>query len=200
MVVPAHIWQDLAMRQGWVWAVSIAAVGLLLGCDGQPVQAAEEPDVLVLEVGGAQPSLRAALVSMGRTVAPGRVLRPRSIADSLGEEQRQAGPTVGPGFGPQIEPVDERIPDGPKLDDPKPDDSNPGDDGPGDDGPGVVPPESPWVIVKLPKDETLIHLARRYLGDGRRFGEIMTWNGWSEPETRKLRDGHEVKIKRSEMR
>jgi hypothetical protein len=52
----------------------------------------------------------------------------------------------------------------------------------------------------LHKDETLTHLSRKYLGDGRRFVEIMDWNGWSEPDTRKLRDGQDVKIKRSEMR
>lgn len=63
-----------------------------------------------------------------------------------------------------------------------------------------TPPESKWVIVKLPRNETLIHLSRRYLGDGRRFGEIMKWNGWSEPDTRRLSDGQDVKIKRSEMR
>lgn len=178
------------MRQGWLLSVSIAAVGLLSGCGGKSVQAAAPTNVLVLEVGGQQPSLRASLVAMGRTVAPGKALRPRTMADILDP--------AGPGGGEQGGGAQEgRDQEGGEQDPTVP------SDGPSDAPPEVTPDppaESQWVIVKLPKNETLIHLSRRYLGDGRRFGEIMTWNGWSEPDTRRLRDGQDVKIKRSEMR
>lgn len=189
MVARGDIWQDPGMRQGWVWAVSITAVGLLSGCGGNPAQAADSSDVLVLEVGGQQPSLRASLVAMGRTVAPGQALRTRSVLDMLdpagaGDQGRRDDGGGASGNPPaQVPPVPaEVLPvESPEV-------------------APVAPPESEWVIVKLHKDETLTHLSRKYLGDGRRFAEIMDWNGWSEPDTRKLRDGQDVKIKRSEMR
>jgi hypothetical protein len=186
MVARGDIWQDSPMRQGWVWAVSITAVGWLSGCGGNPAQAAAPTDVLVLEVGGQQPSLRASLVAIGRTVAPGQVLRPRPVLDALdpadASDQEWRGQRDGNASSqdttvpPEVQPVESR------------------------EVAPVAPPESEWVIVKLPMNETLTHLSRRYLGDGRRFVEIMDWNGWSEPDTRKLRGGQDVKIKRSEMR
>lgn len=190
MVVRGDIWQDPHMRQGWVWAVSLTAVSWFSGCGGNPAQAAAPTDVLVLEVGGQQPSLRASLVAIGRTVAPGQALRPRSVLDMLdpagaGDQGRRddgGGDSVNPPAQVPLVPPE----DGPPV-------------GPPEVVP-VAPPESEWVIVKLPKNETLTHLSRRYLGDGRRFVEIMDWNGWSEPDTWKLRDGQDVKIKRSEMR
>ena len=37
-------------------------------------------------------------------------------------------------------------------------------------------------------------------GDGNRFHEIMKWNGLSEAAARRLRPGHPIRIKRSELR
>ena len=64
----------------------------------------------------------------------------------------------------------------------------------------AVPPADVWAIVKLPEGETLIHVARRHLGDGRRFAEVMNWNGWSESDARRLPTGQEIRLKRAEMR
>tara|TARA_R110002072_G_scaffold269079_3_gene428230 strand:- start:29063 stop:29671 length:609 start_codon:yes stop_codon:yes gene_type:complete len=202
MVVPCDIWQDPFMRQPWVWAGSIAAIGLLSGCGGEPVQAESPTDVLVLEVGGTQPSLRASLTSMGRTVAPGHVLRPRPVVDPNPEARPEARPEGSGGrefSGPQ----------GPGRDDPR------RESGPAQEPPEVTPDRSPeqqpapeptppplseWVVVKLPKNETLTHLSLRYLGTGARFQEIMKWNGWNDADARRLRTGQDVKLKRSEMR
>lgn len=196
------------MRQGWVWAVGTAAVSVLSGCGAEPVQAAPLEDVLVLEVGGEQPSLRAALVAMGRDVGPGHALRPRTFVETL--DPNGGGP-YSPGEG-RVPGQDPSVGDGDGEGGPS---EGYGTDGQGSEGPRSgegdrtpdeppidpePPVESPWVIVKLPKYETLTHIARRYLGDGRRFDEIMEWNGWSEPDTRKLREGQEIRIKRSEMK
>ena len=56
--------------------------------------------------------------------------------------------------------------------------------------------EEEWVG----EEETLTHVARRCLGVGHRFHEILTWNGFSERDTRRMAVGTAIKIKRSEMR
>ena len=186
MVVRNAIWQDPRMRQFWVWAVSIAAVALLSACGGKPVVAASSEDVLVLEVGGDQASLRAALVALGRTVGEGHRLNPQP-AVAVGADQPdpnhlyQGQPLPDPDVRPEPLPRPAPQPEDKPI---VPDD----------------PAVSPWVLVPLQKDETLIHIARRCLGDGRRFLEVMEWNGWSDQDTRHLRTGIDVKIKRSEMR
>lgn len=194
MVVRGDIWQDQGMRQVWLWAVSLAAVGLLSGCGGKPAQAAAPTDVLVLEVGGQQqPSLRASLVAMGRTVAPGQALWQRSAGNML--DQSGAGEKGGEQGSSQQGSIEHS----PQQQEPPRQDPDSPPDGPPVD-PLPTSSESEWVIVKLPIDETLIHLSRRYLGDGRRFLEIMKWNGWSPSDTRRLPAGQDVKIKRTEMR
>jgi nucleoid-associated protein YgaU len=40
----------------------------------------------------------------------------------------------------------------------------------------------------------LIHLAKKYLGDGNRFREILTANGWTERDARRLPAGQAVKV------
>ncbi|MGK0263536.1 MAG: hypothetical protein ACI8UD_002187 [Planctomycetota bacterium] len=199
MVVRGDIWQDQGMRQVWLWAVSLAAVGLLSGCGGKPAQAAAPTDVLVLEVGGQQqPSLRASLLAMGRTVAPGQALWQRSAGNLL--DQSGTGlPGAGESGGEQGPSQQGSIEHSPQQPDPQRQDPDSPPDGPPVE-PLPTPPESEWVIVKLPINETLIHLSRRYLGDGRRFLEIMKWNGWSPSDTRRLPTGQDVKIKRTEMR
>lgn len=182
MVVSGRIWQDPCMRQGWVWAVMIAAVGSFCSCNQKVAVAATPGDVLVLEVGGEQPSLRAALVALGREVGPAYALAPRPVVDPNSHVASDVPPDS---------PLGPTIPQSPPPEVP----------GPGNPQPEDQPePESEWVTVPLPEGETLIHVARRYLGDGRRFGELLEWNGWSDGDARRLKRDQPVKIKRSEMR
>lgn len=62
--------------------------------------------------------------------------------------------------------------------------------------PGPVPgPEpSPFVVVVLGEGQTVAHLARTHLGDANRYAEILTLNGWSESDSRRLRPGTKVRI------
>jgi nucleoid-associated protein YgaU len=56
------------------------------------------------------------------------------------------------------------------------------------------PPPADYVVVRLERGQTLIHLAKKHLGDGRRFREILQFNGWDEDDARRLREGQTVKI------
>src|SRR5690606_32008618 len=100
------------MRQGWLWAVSIAAVVSVSACGGEPAAVAPPTDVLVLEVGGAKPSLRASLVALGRSVAPGYELRPRSLPVGPAVDRNIPG-TRDPGFTPVPTPKPSGPVDGP---------------------------------------------------------------------------------------
>lgn len=50
------------------------------------------------------------------------------------------------------------------------------------------------IVVRLERGETLIHLAKKHLGNGNRFREILAANGWSERDARRLPEGQPVKI------
>ena len=189
LVCLTQIWQDLGMRQSWVWAVGFTVVFSLTGCGGRDVAAATPDDVLVLEVGGPQPSLRASLLALGRPVKPAHRLSLATVPSvgHAGLEDLLGQPAQAP-LGLPTNPV---VPGEPEA------------------GPTVPqrrfvaqPPQplSEWVVVPLPKDQTLVHVARRHLGDGRRWQELLEWNGWSEADARRLRVGQAVKIKRSELR
>lgn len=191
MVARGAIWQHARMRQGWLWAVSLAALVLVTACDSKPVATSSSEDVLVLDVGGAQPSLRAALVALGRSVEPPRELSQRipdrSSDSGFGGQKHRSLDEDGGGARRDVVPKLDPQAGDPPLPQPAP------------PIPDLVP-ESPWVIVKLGKGETPIHIAKRCLGDGRRFREVMQWNGWSERDTHYLQEGQDVKIKRSELR
>lgn len=177
MVVAASICDDPGMRQGWVWAVLGAAFSVLASC-AKPAKAAVHEDVLVLEVGGQEASLREVLQALGRDVGPGHRLRPV-------EEQPEPRP-VDPSR--QKLPVQEEERRDPQPEPPPPQ-------------PEPEPePESEWVTVELPKGETLIHVARRHLGNGTRWGEIVEWNGFTAAQLKRLRIGHPIKLKRSELK
>ena len=126
--------------------------------------------VMILEVGGEQPSLREALEAHGVTVAAARLLRPEGSApvsageDTLSERAEQPPETRRE---PRTTPV-------------KP------------------PPElaESFVVVKLARGQTLIHLAKKHLGDGNRFRDILALNGWTEADARRLRENQDVKIPR----
>ncbi len=110
---------------------------------------------------------------------------------SLREALRAAGVRL-PSHGP--DPAERR------------DDAEPRDDAaregpaPRGEAPPVSPPEpppEPWFVVALAERQTLIHLARKHLGDGNRFREILALNGWSEADSRRLPVGQQVKIPRT---
>ncbi|MBX3461944.1 MAG: hypothetical protein KF830_02150 [Planctomycetes bacterium] len=67
--------------------------------------------------------------------------------------------------------------------------------------PREAPPEPPGqgagpdhFVVLLERGETLIHLAKKHLGNGNRFREILAANGWTEAEARRLPAGQPVKV------
>ena len=180
MVVSGRIWQDRRMRQGWVWAVVIAAVWSFSSCSQEAAEVATPDDVLVLEVGGDHGSLRASLAALGREVGAGHGLAQRPL----------------PGHDPSSNPAPSRL-------------AIAEEGSPGSETGVTVPkrqvtvpkePDSEWLTVSLAEGETLIHVARRYLGDGRRFADLLKWNGWSDRDAHRLKINQPVKIKRSEMR
>lgn len=64
--------------------------------------------------------------------------------------------------------------------------------------PAPPPNEEPsWFTVTLADGQTPIHLARKHLGDGNRFREILALNGWDENDARRLQPGQAVKIPRA---
>jgi nucleoid-associated protein YgaU len=139
-----------------------------LGCTSSDGAPKPSDGVLVIEVGGEQPSLREALLAHGVTVAPARSLRPEAPAPvSTGEEppaERDESPNAAPPE-PGAKPV--------------------------------TPPEAEsYVVVKLGRGQTLIHLAKKHLGDGNRFRDILALNGWTEADARRLRENQDVKIPR----
>jgi len=127
---------------------------------------------LVLELGGNHSSLRRALMRAGVVIAP----RPMGVAAESGVAPmgRILGierPSVGPAAPPDDPPVDPA---------PEPDPE-----------PAAAPS---YREVELQRGETISHLASRHLGTVRRYGEILELNGWTEPQSRRLRAGTMVKI------
>lgn len=163
--------------RGGLWLV--AAWCCCSACGGEAVAAPVGDGVLVIEVGGENASLRASLVARGIAVEP-----PRSLATP---DAGAGQPTYGGAIEPPSAPIDApRDPEQPAT---RP-------DAPALDGPPVSPqPAAPrFTTVTLGKGETLIHLAKRHLGDGRRFSELLELNGWSDADARRLRAGQAVKI------
>jgi nucleoid-associated protein YgaU len=63
-----------------------------------------------------------------------------------------------------------------------------------EDPPPIEAPPADHIVVRLERGQTLIHLARKHLGNGNRFREILAFNGWSERDARKLPEGQLVKV------
>lgn len=61
-----------------------------------------------------------------------------------------------------------------------------------------VPPvaDATFFEVELQARQTLMDLAHRHLGSGLRFKELLTLNGWTEKQARRLKAGQKVKIPR----
>lgn len=164
-------------------ALAIGLSALLVGCRGEPEPVVAGDGELVLEVGGDHPSLRAALLARGLPVAPARVLVPVAASPEV--------PPTQPSVEQAGTPVDSLVP---VADPPRPPQ-------------GIAPaepaepaaPEPEWTVVELPAGETLIHVARRHLGDGRRYLEVMQWNGWSEADARRLATGERIRLRTSQL-
>lgn len=112
------------------------------------------------------------------------VLELGGSSPSLRESLRAAGVVLEMPVEPEVRPIPAPDPrDLPREDPPRAD-------------PEPQPPTPPpaYREVELRKNETLIHLAQRHLGNGRRYRQIMTLNGWSDADTRRLREGTMVKI------
>jgi nucleoid-associated protein YgaU len=139
------------------WIVLVLVAGFT-GCSAGNGTAGSAGDRLVLEVGGSQHSLRAALLAAGVRVEPAK--------GEGGDGGERTGDARSEGLPEPVQP-----------DEPPP------------------PPAAPaWFEVVLADGQTPIHLARKHLGDGNRFREILALNGWSEDDARRLRPGQKVRI------
>ena len=153
--------------------VAACAVAIVSACGKSPSLPTGGDGTMVLELGGNQASLRGALAKAGIQPAPAIVLldEPAPTPAPQQDDELDRKPMTSPEDQPQPQPV------------PKPDDAPP------------APSEAPaFTTVTLGQGQTLIHLARKHLGDGNRFREILELNGWSEAESRRLKPGTKVKI------
>ena len=165
------------MRQGLA-TIGLCSVLAWSACAPRPAAAAGSEDTLVLELGVSHASLRAALTAIGRQVEPPR-LSPPTISPVQGQRTGEGAERASghePDEEPEHETDDERIED------------------------ERAAARSEWTTVPLPDGETLIHVAKRHLGDGRRFVDLLEWNGWSEQDARRLPTGQPIRIKRAELR
>jgi nucleoid-associated protein YgaU len=167
------------MRFGSFLAVAFAVGVAACGGDGHAVA---RDDRLVLEVGGSHRSLREALRAAGVEAAP-----PVRLREDGGTRQPGTAPGDGHGDG-EGDAAGDRARGG----------ATPAPRVPADDTPPRQPPptEPDHIVVSLAPGQTLIHLARKHLGDGNRFREILTLNGWSEVDSRRLQPGQRVKVPR----
>jgi hypothetical protein len=149
------------MRRVRALAAAVTAAVVVVGCGSEPEPQLSGDGVLVLELGGEQPSLRASLIALGREVEP---------------------PRFTPAPVPSVAADPESPPPAPE----------PAPETPPESAPSPPPPK--WQSVTLGEGETLIHLARRHLGDGRRYTDLLKWNGWTEREARRLPRGQQVRI------
>ena len=185
MVARCPICEDPGMRHFWVLALLLATLSFAAGC-ARPAPEAPTGNRLVLEVGGEQPSLREALRELGRPVGAPKRLGPAPPAPltSARREAFDAAPTRRPVGGPDDRPVDR------------------------DRAHAAVAPAQPlapagqeWVIVKMEQGDTnLGDVAKRHLGSSRRYLDIQRWNGIDDEQAKRLRVGHELKLKRSELK
>lgn len=164
----------------------VGGIACLAACSDSSAAARGSDSKLVLELGGAHGSLRGALQAAGvEPAAPRRVttLPPESPSTGTADPEVAGTGAERPPSSP--DPVGEREPDR-SADSP---------------APRVEAPNEPdYVVVTLGERQTLIHLARKHLGDANRFREILTLNGWSEADSRRLAAGQKVKIPRPSPR
>jgi nucleoid-associated protein YgaU len=152
---------------------SLVAVVAACGDGREPMPAGD--GALVLELGGNQPSLRKALERAGLAVPPPVDLSPAVAVPA---------PATGDADAPKpTPPVRRGSAEAQKPPTPTPTPT-----------PAPTPAEQAFTTVVLAEGQTLIHLARKHLGDGNRFRDILELNGWTEVESRRLKPGTKVKI------
>ena len=149
----------------------LVAASLALACVacGDPASAQRSDGALVLEVGGEQPSLREALITVG----------------ALPREPVQPPPNEHPPRTSRGE--TETPPQRP---------TDPAIEAPVDGPPNPAAGDDSYFLVELEEEQTLIHVAKKHLGDGNRFRELLELNGWSEADARRLQVGQKVKVPR----
>ena len=151
---------------------------LVAACSDGHAAAHATAGKLVLELGGDHASLRQSLQAAGITPAPPQHLR---------SDAPPVEPVVSPGGGEPTPPA-APLPNEPAQPQPQPQPQPPTT--------REVPADEPFVYVTLGDGQTLIHLARKHLGDGNRFRDILAINGWTEADSRRLKAGQRVKIPR----
>lgn len=151
--------------------VAASAFAVVSACGKSASLPAGGDGTMVLELGGNQASLRGALAKAGIQPAP-----PIALIDE-----------PAPAPAPRPDDADGRKPT------PAPD-QQPAPQLAPDDAPPKPSDEPAYTTVTLGQGQTLIHLARKHLGDGNRFREILELNGWSEAESRRLKPGTKVKV------
>lgn len=169
-------WVALLCEDGGMRAVLsgvLLVVGLCSACSKSAAAAVRSDGTLILQVGGDESSIRAALASAGVTIGPPQRLRSREF-----DPVPPVVPPVHDDPSPTPDPTDGSK-DGPK--------EQPKDD--------PAPPKPPtFKIVKLRRGQTLIHLAKEHLGNGNRFRDLLLLNGWTEEQARRLSEGQPVKV------
>jgi hypothetical protein len=164
----ARSWQDHGMRFRWMLgACGFAVVAAACGDGAAP---RPEGGALVLEVGGDHSSLREALRTQG--VLPADPQRQEPGGAVTRDDERRDDDRRGQGAATE--------PPAPPTPAPSP-----------------SPAEDAFFVVELADGQTLVQLARKHLGNGNRFPEILELNGWTEADSRRLRAGQKVKIPRS---
>lgn len=155
--------------------LALALPCLAVACSEGHAAAVPSDGTLVLELGGDAASLRGTLAQLGVAVDSPHLLREQPVAPPDPRPQ----PVVPQGDGRA-----QGVPDAPP------------------DHPPAQSPESTldYFVVTLAPRETLTHLAKRHLGDGTRYPEIMRLNGWTERDVLRLRPGREVKIPKPKPR
>ena len=160
-------WQDAAMLR---FCLLGAGCLLLAGCSDSSAAAKPSDGVLVLEVGGIDTSLRKSLTDAGIEVGAAQALAPvvpEPPPEPAPSPQGGSSATQGEPAPPVPEPKQEPAPPSTGAD---------------------------WFEVELAPKQTLTGLAKKHLGDGTRYPEILKLNGWTERDVLRLRPGAKVKI------
>lgn len=132
---------------------------------------------LVLELGGAGRSLAGSLQKLGVELLPAPEPLP---APSPGNDAKPS-PSPSTERGPAI--ADETREDAPAPD----------PLAPKTDAPNSVAEGETFEVVLGP-NETLMDVSSKHLGTAKRFKELMTLNGFSERDTRRLKPGQKIKV------